>query len=84
MLACDLIMDVRASHSITSEQISRLERMVFAEGEPNRDQLDLLFLIDTYLERRNPGWAELLVKATLAAAPAASLPGLAVEAPHRP
>lgn len=74
MLACDLIVDVRASRALSAEQIARLERMVFAAGEPNRDHLELLLLIDTYLERRNPGWAELLARAAVAAAPIAEMP----------
>ena len=67
MLACDLIVDVRASHSISPEQLRRLEHMVFAAGVPGRDQLELLLLLDTYLERKNTGWAELLARAAQAA-----------------
>jgi hypothetical protein len=37
--------------------------MVFAGGAPSRDQLDLLYLMDTYLERSDPRWAELLARA---------------------
>jgi hypothetical protein len=68
MLASDLIIGVRASRSISGEQLGRLERMVFATGVPGRDQLELLLLLDTYLERKNPGWAELLERAAHAAA----------------
>jgi hypothetical protein len=56
-------MDVRASHTISGEQLTQLEHLIFSSAEPSRDQLDLLFLLDTYLERRNPGWAELLARA---------------------
>ena len=67
MLASDLIVAVRASHSIGGEQLRRLEQMVFGTGVPGRDQLELLLLLDTYLERKNPGWAELLERAANAA-----------------
>lgn len=67
MLACDLIIDVRASHTISGEQLKRLEHMVFAAGAPGRDQLELLLILDTYLERKNPGWAQLLTRAADAA-----------------
>jgi hypothetical protein len=67
MLACDLLMNVRASRTISGEQVTQLERMVFADGGPSREQLDLLCLIDTYLERPHPGWAPLFSRATLAA-----------------
>jgi hypothetical protein len=67
MLASDLIMDVRASRSISSDQMERLERMVFGEGKPSGDQLDLLYLMDTYLQRPDPRWAELLARAAMTA-----------------
>jgi hypothetical protein len=67
MLASDLIMDVRASRSISPDQVARLERMVFANGAPSGDQLDLLLLMDTYLQRRDPRWADLLSRAALTA-----------------
>ena len=63
MLACDLLMDVRASHTISAEQMVRLERMIFGDGTPDGDQLDLLYLIDTYLQRPDPRWADLLARA---------------------
>ena len=63
MLASDLLMDVRASRTISADQVAQLERMVFAGGTPNSDQLDLLFLMDTYLERSDPRWADLLERA---------------------
>jgi hypothetical protein len=67
MLASDLIMDVRASRTISADQMERLERMVFGNGTPNGDQLDLLFLMDTYLQRPDPRWAELLARAAMTA-----------------
>jgi hypothetical protein len=67
MLACDLLMNVRASRTISGEQVAQLEKMVFADGGPSRDQLDFLCLIDTYLERPHPGWAPLFARATMAA-----------------
>ena len=67
MLASDLVMDVRASRSISADQVERLERFVFANGAPSGDQLELLMLMDTYLQRRDPRWADLLSKAVLTA-----------------
>jgi hypothetical protein len=67
MLASDLVMDVRASRSISPDQVERLERLVFGSGAPSGDQLDLLFLIDTYLQGHNPRWAELLARAAMSA-----------------
>ncbi len=67
MLTSDLMMDVRASRTISADQVERLERMVFGEGAPSGEQLDLLFLIDTYLRRRDPRWGELLLRAAMSA-----------------
>jgi hypothetical protein len=67
MLASDLLMDVRASRAISHDQVDSLERMVFECGAPSSDQLDLVFLIDTYLQRRDPRWAELMARAAIAA-----------------
>ena len=67
MLASDLIMDVRASRCISADQMERLERMVFGNGKPSGDQLDLLYLMDTYLQRPDPRWAELLARAAMTA-----------------
>ena len=63
MLACDLMVEVRASRSLSGDQVTKLERMIFAAGNPSRDQLELLFLIDTYLERADPSWGSLLHRA---------------------
>ena len=41
--------------------------MIFAAGKPSRDQLELLFLIDTYLERADPSWGSLLHRAAATA-----------------
>ena len=71
MLACDLILEVRASRSLSSEQVTRLERMVFGDGKPSRDQLELLILLDTYLQRADPSWGELLSRAAVSALAAA-------------
>jgi len=71
MLTCDLLMEIKTSRRISGEQITRLERMVFGGGTPSRDQLELLLLLDTYLQRRDAGWAELLARAALASTPAA-------------
>jgi hypothetical protein len=67
MLASDLIMDVRASRSISADQMESLEKMVFGHGRPSGDQLDLLYLMDTYLQRPDPRWAELLARAAMTA-----------------
>jgi hypothetical protein len=82
MLACDLILEVRASRSLNSEQVSRLERLVFGRGRPDRDQLDLLFSIDAYVTRADPAWGPLLARAALAALVAGPAAGLsAIPAP---
>ncbi len=67
MLTSDLLMDVRASRAISADQVDRLERMVFEGGAPSGDQLDLVFLIDTYLVRRDPRWADFMARAAMAA-----------------
>jgi hypothetical protein len=72
MLACDLILEVRASRSLSAEQVTRLERMVFGMGKPTRDQLDMLFLINGYVLRADPSWGNLLARAALAALVAGS------------
>ena len=41
--------------------------MVFGDGRPSGDQLDLLYLMDTYLQRPDPRWAELLARAAMTA-----------------
>jgi hypothetical protein len=69
MLTSDLLMDIRAARRISADQITRLERLVFGTGTPSRDQLELLLLLDTYLQRRDAGWAELLARAAAAAVP---------------
>ena len=60
-------MDVRASRAISADQVEQLERMIFAGGSPTAEQLDLLLLIDTYLQRSDPRWADLLARAAQAA-----------------
>jgi hypothetical protein len=67
MLVSDLLLEVRASRSLSADQVSRLERQVFGAGKPTREQLDLLFLVDTYLQRADPTWALLLSRAALSA-----------------
>lgn len=67
MLASDIVMDVRASRCISTDQVRQLERMVFEGGTPSRDQLDLLYLVDTYLQRPDPRWANLIARAAVAA-----------------
>ena len=67
MLTSDLLMDVRASRAISDDQVRRLEEAVFGGGAPSTDQLDLVFLIDTYLQRRDPRWGAFVARAALAA-----------------
>jgi hypothetical protein len=67
MLACDVLMHVRASRTISPDQVLHLERLVFGGGAPTRDQIDILLLIDSYLHRREPRWTELLTRAAGAA-----------------
>jgi hypothetical protein len=67
MLACDLMVEVRASRCLSADQIARLERAIFAGGNPTRDHLELLFLIDAYLERADPSWGDLLHRAAASA-----------------
>jgi hypothetical protein len=66
MLATDIFMDVRAARAISPDQITRLESLVFSNGAPSGDQLDLLYLMDTYLQRPDPRWADLLARAAIA------------------
>jgi hypothetical protein len=67
MLASDLVMLVRASRTISGEEVERLERTLFGAGMPSDEQIDLLFLMDSYLDRPHPRWSELLARAALAA-----------------
>ena len=73
MLACDFLMHVRASRAISGDQYSQLERLVFDGGGPSQEQLDILFIINSYLKRPDPRWADLMTRAALAVlAPPAS------------
>ena len=67
MLVSDLLLEVRSSRSLSADQVARLERQIFGAGKPSREQLDLLFLVDTYLQRADPSWALLLSRAALSA-----------------
>ena len=67
MLACDLVLQVRASRSLTGEQISYLDNIVFGAGKPSRENLDLIMLIDGYVQRADPSWGALLTRAAMAA-----------------
>ena len=79
MLASDLIMSVRASRSISTDQVEALEQIVFASAAPSAEQLDLLIQIDAYVERPVPRWTELLARAAQATGGSAPAP-LAVAA----
>ena len=63
MLECDLILQVRASGTLNREQVARLERSTFGNGEPSRDQLDMLLRLDGYVRRADPSWAPLVARA---------------------
>ena len=76
MLACDLILEVRASRCLNRDQVLRLERMVFGHGAPNRDQLEMLLLIDSYGLRTDPSWAQLLARVECALLEPGSAPVL--------
>lgn len=79
MLACDLVLEVRASRSLSAEQVRRLERMVFGCGQPSRDELEFLLVIDRYVVRADPSWTVLLARAA-EAAKNAPYPGFAAAA----
>ena len=70
MLACDLILEVRASGVLGAEQVARLERMIFANGEVGPEQLEMLAFVGRYVRKAHPSWA-LLLERTAAAANAA-------------
>lgn len=70
MLACDLMVEVRASRSVSAEQAARVERIVFGGGEPDSEGLELIFAIDRYAERTDRRWDDLVAKAMCLAAPA--------------
>jgi hypothetical protein len=66
MLACDLIHEVRASRSLSAEQVRRLERIVFSGGTPSADDLEMLLAIDGMVRRAHPSWSKLLARAAAA------------------
>ena len=70
-MLCDVLMHVRVSRLLSGEQVAQLEKLVFSGGVPGPDQLDILYLIDTYLHRRDPRWADLMARAALVLVPAA-------------
>jgi len=70
VLACDLIMEVRASRSVSAEQAARVERIVFGGGEPDSEGLELIFAIDRYAERTDRRWDDLVARAMRLVAPA--------------
>ncbi len=67
MLACDLIMEVRASRSMRAEQVAHVERIVFGGGDPGADALGLVLALDRYVDRADPCWDDLVTRATIAA-----------------
>ena len=67
MLACDLILEVRSSGSLSADQVRQLERIAFGCGQPSREQLELLLIIDQYVMRADPSWTVLLARAAEAA-----------------
>jgi hypothetical protein len=67
MLACDLIIEVRAARSVSAEQVAGLERSMPLGGTVSEEMLDFLFTIDRYAERAAPAWTQLLARAVLSA-----------------
>jgi hypothetical protein len=65
MLACDLMMEVRSSRSVTAEQVRRLEHALPIGSPVIAEQLDFLFQVDHYAERADRGWTRLLARAVL-------------------
>ena len=65
MCICDMLVEVRASRSISACQVGRLEKALFGAGAISRHQLDLLFLIDSYAERADASWPKLLSLSSL-------------------
>jgi hypothetical protein len=69
MLATDLIMDVRASRTISADQLYQLEQWILSDGAPTAEQLDVMLLLETYLDWPDPDFAELLSRAMQRASP---------------
>ena len=67
MLACDLIIEVRAARSVSAEQVAGLERTIPLGATVSQEMLDFLFTIDRYAERAAPAWTQLLARAVLSA-----------------
>ena len=66
MLACDLIVEVRAARCISAEQTAEVERLMPIGEAISREMLDFLFTVDGYAERAAPAWTQLLARAVLA------------------
>lgn len=64
-MACDLMMEVRSSRSVTAEQVRRLERAMPIGSPVIAEQLDFLFQVDHYAERADRGWTKLLARAVI-------------------
>jgi hypothetical protein len=77
VLPCDLIVEIRASRTVSAEQAARVERMVFGDGRPAADQLELILAMDQYVQRADPCWDSLVARAAAASCASA-------DAPHRP
>lgn len=65
MLACDLIVEVRAARSVSAEQAAELERAMPTGQAVSHEMLDFLFTVDRYAERAAPAWTQLLARAVL-------------------
>jgi hypothetical protein len=63
MLACDIVVQARASRRLSAEEINRLERIVFGAGAPTPEGLETLLLIDAYIEAGDASWSDLLSRA---------------------
>lgn len=65
MLACDLIVQVRASRSVSAEQAREMERSISHGIAIPHEIIDFLFRVDRYAERAALEWTQLLARAVL-------------------
>lgn len=60
MLASDVVWNARAARTLNGDQVAALERLVFSGGKPEREQIEILDLIDSYLVHRCEAWSSLM------------------------
>ena len=68
MLACDLILEVRASRKLGAEHVARLERLIFSSGRVGPEQMQMLAFLGGCVRGADPSWALLLQRAEAALA----------------